>query len=75
MDRVRSAQDNDFVVAWRSKKPASSRNSMSPKLSQRLSDCVLGQVQQELRLWTGRGGAHEWRTPDPSDFLSRVVTP
>jgi hypothetical protein len=29
------------------------------------------------RLWAGRGGAHEWRTADPSappDFLSRVVT-
>jgi hypothetical protein len=28
------------------------------------------------RLWAGGGGAHEWRTADPSaspDFLSRVV--
>ena len=28
------------------------------------------------RLWAGRGGAHEWRTADPSaapDFLSRVA--
>ena len=27
-------------------------------------------------LWTGRGGAHEWRTAGPSaspDFLSRVA--
>src|ERR1700677_4832167 len=38
----RSAQDDDFVVAWRSKKPTSCRISMSPKLSWRLWTDGLG---------------------------------